>query len=235
MVEIRGVEKSYADRKVLRGINLKLQSGQVTALVGPNGAGKSTLLKCVLGLVIPQKGEILIDQVATGEDPAYRRKIGYMAQAARFPEHLTIHELVEMVSDVRQRPPRSLSALIRLLELQGSEDRRFGTLSGGTRQKVNALLSLAFDPDIYILDEPTANLDPLVSRRLKDLILSLKKDGKLVIVSSHHVADLEDLADRIVFMLEGEIRFDGSARDLEIFTDERRLERSVAKLMEKIE
>lgn len=233
MVEIRDLRKSYGKLAVLKGVSLELRAGEIVAIVGPNAAGKSTLIKCVLGLVIPDSGEIIVKGQHVRAGWAYRRDVGYMAQIARFPEHLTVAELVELVQDIRgEHAEASLRELLGFFGLEPFLKQTLRALSGGTRQKVNALVAMLFDPSIYLLDEPTAGLDPLASSRLKDRILSMRRADKLVVISSHYTSELEDLADRVIFMLEGEVRFDGPTAKLTRMTGEPKLERSVAKLMQ---
>ncbi len=232
MIEIRGLLKSFGPLKVLTGIDLSIRPGQVTSLVGPNAAGKTTLIKCVVGLVIPDAGEILIDGESIHGAWAYREKIGYMAQVARFPEHLTLAEVLRLVEDLRASPAKNEDVLLGLFHLRGCLDRPLRVLSGGTRQKVSLVLAMMCDPEILILDEPTVGLDPLASRRLKDRILDERARGKTVILASHAMAEIEELSDRVVFLLEGRIYFDGAPEALRARTGEATLERAIARVME---
>jgi Cu-processing system ATP-binding protein len=155
-----------------------------------------------------------------------------MPQQARFPDNLTGRDMIELVRSLRPDAGHSDLTLVRKLRLEGELDKPFRTLSGGTRQKVSALLAFMFDPPIYILDEPTAGLDPVASTVLKDHIRSMRDGGASVVLTSHVIADLEELADRIVFLLDGRIRYDGSLEGLREETGEPKIERAIASILE---
>jgi Cu-processing system ATP-binding protein len=230
-VRVRGVEKAFGGRAVLTGLDANFPSGQVTGLVGPNGAGKTTLIKILLGLVTADRGNIEIFGRPLDGTPAYRARLGYMPQAPRFAEHLTGRELVAMVRDLRGATGPVDESLLDWFTGSPALDQRVSTLSGGTRQKLNAALAFLFRPDLLILDEPTAGLDPVASRRLKDQILAARDRGVTVILSSHLAGELEELADHLVFVLDGKTRFEGSARELARATGWSDLERGLAALM----
>lgn len=226
-----GVSKRFGKLHVLRGVDLAVKSGRVTAILGPNGAGKSTLIKIVLGLARADAGSIAIDGTPIGRDPAYRARIGYMPQSARFPENLTGREVVAMLRDLRANAVPEDDELFEGFGLAGEMDKPMRTLSGGTRQKLNAAVAFMFRPSLLILDEPTAGLDPVASGMLKAKILRARAQGTTVILSSHVLSELEDLVDDVVLMLEGRVEFEGSLRRLRESTGEVRLERAIAKLM----
>lgn len=241
MIEIEGLSKTYGRLPVLRGLDLQVPAGRTTALVGPNAAGKTTLVKAVLGLVRPDAGRIVVDGSTVGDDPSYRERIGYMPQHPAFPDNLRVRELIEFIDGLRGSTPggtdtpfarRPDSALLDLFELRGSLDKRLGTLSGGTAQKVNAAVAFRYGADLLILDEPTAGLDPLSRSRLKDLIRRESARGVTVLVTSHVLSELRDLAERVVYLVDGQKRYDGGTSDLlrTMQTDD--LERAVARLME---
>jgi len=232
MITIRGLRKSFGALEALKGIDLTIEPGRVTAIVGPNAAGKTTLMKSLVGLVIPDAGDIRVDGVATRNSWAYRERIGYMPQTARFPENLSLAELLALVKDLRGTPARFEDELLRLFELQGARDRPLRVLSGGTRQRISAVLALMFDSDVLILDEPTVGLDPLSSRRCKDRLAAERKRGKTIILSSHVMSDLEELSERVVFLAEGQVYFDGTLEEIRQRTAEPTLERAIARMME---
>lgn len=241
MIEIDGLTKRYGRLTVLRDLELCIPAGRVTALVGPNAAGKTTLVKAVLGLVRPDAGRITVNGVAVGGDPSYRERIGYMPQHPAFPDNLRVRELFEFVDGLRGVAPEGAdtrfarhpdSAPLDLFELRGSLDRRLGTLSGGTAQKVNAALAFRYGADLLILDEPTAGLDPLSRSRLKDLIRRERGRGVSVLVTSHVLSELRDMAEHVVYMVDGRKRYDGDTADLLRTMETDDLERAVARLME---
>ena len=230
MIQIQGVRKRYGKLPVLQDLDLEIKRGRVTAIVGPNGAGKTTLIKMILGLATPDAGAIRIDGALVGRDPAYRARLGYMPQIARFPDNLTGAELIRMLQDLRGGDAGD-RGLIDAFGLEPQLGRPLRTLSGGTRQKVNAVLAFLFHPDLLILDEPSAGLDPLSSSILKDRILADRAAGKTFILTSHVMSELEELADDVAFLLDGQVRFAGPIRELKRRTHQEKLERAIARMM----
>jgi Cu-processing system ATP-binding protein len=225
------VRKRYGRLDVLRGVTFTAKAGRITALVGPNGAGKSTLIKALLGLVRPDGGTLMVEGAAVGDDPSYRSGIGYMPQAARFPENLTGREVVTMLRDLRTQPMPEDDELFEAFGLVSELDRPLRTLSGGTRQKLNAAVAFMFRPRLLILDEPTAGLDPIASGVLKAKLLRARNSGATLILSSHVLTELEQLADDVILLIDGQVEFEGSLRELLQVTAERQLEPAVAVLM----
>lgn len=236
MITVTGLSKRFGALDVLCGLDLDIVPGRVTAIVGPNGAGKTTLIKVVLGLTRPDAGRVLMDGEPIGKDPGYRARVGYMPQIARFPENLTAAELIAMLEELRGPGGKVVTSrrdheLIERFRLAPHLDKPLRTLSGGTRQKVNAVLAFLFDPDLLILDEPTSGLDPVASGILKEKVLNARQAGKTVIVTSHVMSELEELADDIAFVLDGRVRFSGSIHDLKLHTRQLSLERAIAQMM----
>ena len=231
MIRIRGLTKRFGAVQILRGIDLEIIPGRVTAIVGPNGAGKTTLMKAILGLTRSDAGKILIDGERVGDDPSYRSRIGYMPQIARFPENLSAAELIAMLRDLRADATDVDDDLVPRFQLADHLDKPVSTLSGGTRQKVNAVLAFLFRPDLLILDEPTSGLDPVSSAILKDKIVEARNEGRTVIVTSHVLSDLDALADDIAFLADGNVGFAGSVHDLKLATRQLSLERAIAQVM----
>jgi len=232
MIQIRGLRKRYGSLEVLQGIDAQIPSGKVTAIVGPNAAGKTTLIKSILGLTRKDSGSIEIDSVKINGDETYRRKIGYMPQIARFPSNLTGGELLAMLRELRPDVPDIDDELVRHFGLGLELTMKLNDLSGGTKQKINAVAAFLFKPALLILDEPTAGLDPRSSRILKDKILEEKIAGRTFIITSHEMAELEELADNVIFISEGKVRFSGSIEQIKRLTRQVNLERAVAELME---
>ena len=232
MIEVAGVTKSFGATRALTSVSATFQRGRVTALVGPNAAGKTTLIKSILGLVRPDAGEIRVHGAPVDAAGAYRAAIGYMPQIARYPENLTGAELVQFLTDLRGGVGHAAidETLMDRLRVRDFMDKRLNTLSGGTRQKINAAAAFLFRPSILILDEPTAGLDPLSSSLLKDAI-SERGLGRTVLVTSHVMGELEQVADDVVFLLDGRVRFAGSMAALKDETRQPTLERAVAHMM----
>jgi len=233
MVRVEELTKRYGALEALRGVSAEFPAGEVTAVVGPNASGKTTLMKSILGLVIPDLGRVWVDgEVALG-NPGVRGKIGYMPQDPRFPENVKVAEVIELIEGLRgERPREAVEELVGEFGLGEHLEKPAGVLSGGTRQRLSAVLAFMFDPPVLILDEPTAGLDPLASSRFKDRVLAERDRGKTIIMTSHVMSELEELADRVVFLLEGAVIFSGSLEELRRATGEERLERAVARLME---
>jgi Cu-processing system ATP-binding protein len=231
MIRIRDLEKRFGPTRVLRGIDLDIQPGRVTAIVGPNGAGKTTLMKIVLGLTHVDHGSVFVGGERVTEDPTYRANIGYMPQIARFPENLTATELISMLRDLRGSATPIDDDLISRFKLDDALDKPLRVLSGGTRQKVNAVLSFLFRPSLLVLDEPTSGLDPVSSATLKTRIAEARDAGSTVIVTSHVLSDLDAIADDIVFLHEGTVGFAGRVHDLKVATRQLSLERAIAQVM----
>lgn len=233
MIRISGLEKRYGELQVLQGIDAAIVTGRVTGIVGPNAAGKTTLIKSILGLTKPDKGEILIDGARVNGDESYRRRIGYMPQIARFPSNLTGTELLSMLRDLRPDAGEWDEDLIERFGLRANLGKKLSALSGGTRQKVNAAAAFLFRPALLILDEPTSGLDPRASSVLKDKILADRDAGRTFIVTSHVMAELEEIAEDVIFISEGRVRFSGSLSEIKDITRQANLERAIAELMER--
>lgn len=232
MIRLKGIRKRFGALDVLRGVDLELRAGRITALVGPNGSGKTTLIRMILGLVRPDAGTIQWGDETLNGDCGYRDRVGYMPQIVRFPENLSGRELLAMLSDLRNRPA-SDDELIRVLDLAKDLDKPFRTLSGGTRQKVNAAIAFRFAPELLILDEPTAGLDPVSARAVKEKVRRERARGRTILITSHIMTELESLADDVVFLLDGGIRFHGSKEHMKEMTGEAELEGAVARLIER--
>ena len=235
MIRIEGLRKRFDRFEVLRGIDLTAGAGRVTALVGPNAAGKSTLIKAIIGLVKirPGDGRIVFDGVPIDGGVGYRERIGYMPQAARFPDQLTAREVLSLVRGLRPAGTPVDLDLVERFQLDSILDQPIRTLSGGTRQKLNAAVAFLFRPSLVILDEPTAGLDPIASGIFKDKIRSAPGAGTTVLLTSHILSEIEELAEDIIFLIEGRVVFQGPIPLLLEQAGATRLERAVATLMER--
>ena len=232
MISIKGLRKKFGPLTVLDDIDLEIPSGRATGIVGPNGSGKTTAIKALLGLVKPDDGDIYVDGESVKGQWNYRHKIGYMPQTARYPENMTVGELFSFIKEVREVELTNEEELINFFGLQPELKKRMRTLSGGTRQKVGAVLAMMFDPEILIFDEPTAGLDPHASVQFKKLVNQEKQQGKTILLTSHIMSEIEELADYLIFIVEGKIRYHGPMKELIEKQQEQRLEGAVAKMME---
>ena len=231
LLAAHSIRKRFGALPVLQDVSLGVNRGRVTAILGPNGAGKTTLIKIVLGLTKADEGSVTLEGETLDDDPRPRAAIGYMPQIARYPENLSGAELMAMLADLRGANASVDRELVDRFRLGTDLGKPLRTLSGGTRQKVNAVLAFLFAPTLLVLDEPTAGLDPLSSSILKDKIREERARGKTVILTSHVMTELEELADDIVFLLDGTVRFAGSLAELKVRTRQLNLERAVAQLM----
>lgn len=232
MILINDLKKSFGKLDVLKSINLEINDGSVYAIVGPNASGKTTLIKSILGLTKPDSGSITVNGMLVNGDSGYRTQLGYMPQIARFPDNLTVKEVLRLVRDLRNYPEQTDDELIPVLKLEKEMNKALKTLSGGTRQKVSAVIAFLFRPQTLILDEPTAGLDPISSSALKDKIMRERKNGKTFILTSHIISEIEELADQIIFLLDGRIHFQGSVEMIQQRMQEQKLERAIAAMME---
>jgi Cu-processing system ATP-binding protein len=230
MIEIKNIQKAFGKLHVLQGINLKLESGKIYAFLGPNGSGKTTLIKSILGLTLPDKGQILINNDDIKNNWRYKSCIGYMPQIARFPENLTMVELFRMTKDIRKSPATEENYLA-LFNLEDSGNKKLKNLSGGMKQKVNAILAFMFNPDILILDEPSVGLDPVSNLKLKNLMQQERERGKTILLTTHILSEVEELADEIIFLMDGKIYFKGSVTELVQTQNENNLERAIARML----
>lgn len=231
MISIDGLSKRFDTRTVLNRISLEIPAGQATGIAGPNGSGKTTMIKTILGLVRPDEGTVTVNGNRLNGNWSYRQEIGYMPQIGRYPENMTVREMLSFIKKVRGEEAPGEEELIQHFGLAAELDKRLRTLSGGMRQKAGAILAMMFDPEILILDEPTAGLDPASSVRLKNLLHKEKKRGKTILLTTHIMSEIEELADHLVLLVEGSVRYYGPKDDLLEAFEEQRLEKAVAKMM----
>ena len=231
MITIENLCKSYGKLQVLKSVSVGFEKGKVISIIGPNGAGKTTVSKCILGMVLPDSGDIKLNGESVLRKHAYRSQIGYMPQIGRYPENMKIRQVIEMVRDIRKDVQVVDEELIGLYRLEEMYDKRMGSLSGGTKQKVSAALAFMFDPQVLILDEPTAGLDPISAEILKCKILKERKKGKLILITSHIMSEVEEVADEVMCLVDGSVKFYETIASLKQQTNEERLSRAIAKIM----
>jgi len=230
MIEIKDLHKSFGKVKVLSNLDLSIRKGGIFAVLGPNASGKTTLIKSILGMVVPDKGSIRIDGQEVLNKFEYRNEIDYLPQIARFPGNLSVKELIKMINELRSKPSKS-DELVKAFGLVKALDQKLGHLSGGTKQKVNLVLTFMFDSPLVILDEPTTGLDPISLIYLKDLIRQEKNNGKTILITSHIMSFVEEVSDEIVFLLDGKIYFKGSVANLKKETGQKDLEHAIATII----
>ena len=231
MIKIQNIRKRFKRLNALSDITVEFRKGQVIALIGPNGSGKTTLIRSILGLVKPDSGKIYCSEIAINETVDYRDNIGYMPQVGRYPDNMKVGQLFTLIKNIRGLEKNTDEELYYKFRLDTILEKPMRTLSGGTRQKVSAALAFLFDPEILILDEPTAGLDPLSSEILKGKIIAEKKRGKLILITSHVLSDLEEFTTDIMYLSEGKMIFFKSIDEVRSETGEDKLGKSIARIM----
>ncbi|SHH03393.1 ABC transporter ATP-binding protein [Flagellimonas flava] len=226
MIKVVDLHKKFGKNQVLNNLNLIIEGGGIFAVLGPNGSGKTTLIKSILGMVRMDKGKIEVLDQAVKTNWKYRKEINYLPQIANFPGNLRVGELIRMIVDLRQKPDNS-EELIDAFQIRPFLDKKLATLSGGTKQKVNIVLAFMFDSPLLILDEPTTGLDPAALIQLKKCIQTEKEKGKTILVTSHILQFVEEVAEGIIYLLEGKIYFKGSIEELKKQTGQTNFEHAI--------
>ena len=219
MIEFKDVHKKYGKLEVLKGVSFTIKDGGIFAILGPNGSGKTTSMKSFLGMVIPTKGDIFFNGKSIKNQWAYREQISYLPQIANFPSNLKVKELIAMIKNIKKLPCHE-QELIELFGLQKHLNKSLGNLSGGTKQKVNLVLTFMVDVPVLVLDEPTSGLDPIE-----------KEKGKTILITSHILSFIEELSDEILFILEGNIYFRGTPQQLLETTQKTNFQEAIAELL----
>jgi len=212
VVELSGATKRYGAVEALRGIDLVIQPGEITAILGPNGAGKTTALSLILGLRQPTSGTVRLLGLPP-EHPEARARVGAMLQESGVPPMLTVAELVELFSSYYPAP-RAAADVIAAAGLGGLERRRAGQLSGGQRQRLYFALALCGDPELVVLDEPTTGLDVESRRKFWGVIGDLAAGGTTILFATHLLEEADALATRIVIIDHGRIVRDGTPAEV---------------------
>lgn len=233
MIEIKDLNKKFGKLHILKDVSVSCEKGECIALIGPNGCGKTTLIKSFLGMVVPDSGSIDFEGKSVLGEFQYRDRIGYMPQIGRYPDNMTIGQVIEMIKEIRQTDETLDEDLYKAFQIDSLSDKKMRTLSGGTTQKVSAVLAFMFNPDVLILDEPTAGLDPLASEILKEKIIREKEKGKLILITSHLLSELDDLITQIIFMQDGEVHFHKTVEQLKEETGEQKISKAIAYILKK--
>jgi ABC-2 type transport system ATP-binding protein len=214
VVSVRGLTKSYGDFEALKGIDFELRAGEVFGLLGPNGAGKTTTIEILEGYRRRDRGEVAVleaDPATAGLD--WRGRIGVVLQSSAMYENLTVAEHLAQFADYYDHP-RPVDEVIVLIGLEEKRETRARRLSGGQRRRLDLGLALVGDPELLFLDEPTTGFDPGARRRAWETIRSLRALGKTILLTTHYLDEVEQLADRVAVLREGRIVASGTVQEL---------------------
>ena len=207
-------------------LDLQIQHNEVFGLLGPNGSGKSTTLKMLLGLLHPTKGKAIV-LGGDGADPKINARIGFLPEESYLYQYLSAREILDFYGRIFGLPVKlrkmRIEALLDMVGLKAVANRAVGTFSKGMARRIGLAQALINDPDLLILDEPTTGLDPIGTRQIKDLILKLAERGKTILLSSHLLADVEDVCDRIAILYGGKIQSQGQVKELLQQTNKRQI------------
>lgn len=203
LVEAKNLTMIYEKRKrALNQINLEISRGKIVGLLGPNGSGKTTLIKILNGLLTPMEGEILIDGNKPG--PQTKAKVSYLPERTYFQSSMRISELIELFTDFYQdfKPERAKQMLA---SLHIDEKDRLKTLSKGTKEKVQLIMVMSRDADLFVLDEPIAGVDPAARDYILKTIITNYNENATILLSTHLISDIENILDEVIFIKEGNI------------------------------
>lgn len=236
MIEARGINKTFGRVRALDGFGVTLAEGCSFSLIGPNGSGKTTFIKCLLGAVIPDSGTLTLNGENLLGNPALRARIGYMPQIGRYPDNMRVGQLFEMLQEIRRDTDgRRDVDLMQAFEIEKISHKPMRTLSGGTRQRVSACVAFLFDPDVLVLDEPTAGLDPVSVEILKEKVMTERMRGKLILLTSHILSDLDEMTTDVIFIMEGRLRFSRPIAELRSECGEDKLGKVMARIMRELQ
>jgi ABC-2 type transport system ATP-binding protein len=216
LISARGVSKSFGEVKAVRSVDFHLDKGEYLALLGPNGAGKTTLVEMIEGILIPDKGDILIKGKHLSENKNELYNIlGISFQETRLFEKISVIEILKMFASFYKAKDEKIEKVIDMTGLKEKRKAYTKNLSGGQRQRLALAIAMLNDPEILILDEPTTGLDPTARREIWDILMNLKKSGSTsLILTTHYMEEAEYLCDRIVIMNRGEVIAEGTLDEL---------------------
>jgi len=221
-IEISNLSKSFKGKKgsrvaALKNLDLTVNQGEIFGFLGPNGAGKSTTIKTLMGLIRPSSGSARL-LGAEISSPAARLKVGFLPENPSFYDYLTAEEYLNFVGQTFKISgailPERVTHALKLLELWDARKRAIRGYSKGMVQRLGLAQTILHDPDLYILDEPMSGLDPVGRALVKDLMLDLKRRGKTIFFSTHVIADVEAVCDRVAILVKGELRAENVVSEL---------------------
>ncbi|HQZ83990.1 MAG TPA: ABC transporter ATP-binding protein [Pyrinomonadaceae bacterium] len=226
MIKVHDLKKSFGAFMAVDGVSFEVREGETFALLGPNGSGKSTILKCVAGLIKPTAGQISIGGVDLLKKPqAARRVLSFLPQRVGFHDCLTAREVLEFYCRLRKLPVSRIEDVVHGSEFNfnGFSEKRVSELSGGMKQKLGLAVACLADAPVLLLDEPTVSLDPAGAIAFRKFLRSLKEAGKTIVFTSHVLADVEMLADRVAVLVDGKLTALVTIEELRLRIDDKRL------------
>ncbi len=219
LISVNNIYKSYKRRKALKDISFDVNEGEVLGIIGPNGAGKTTLISLLATINKPEAGKISFRGADIIDQPdSIRTHLGYVPQETALYPMLTAYENLDFWGGIygleKSLKSKRIENVLKLLKLYDRKNDKVKTFSGGMKKRLNIAASLLHEPDILIMDEPTAGVDLLSRATIAELIKSIKQAGNTIIITSHHIDELEVLCDRILVLLEGSLLYSGSVKDI---------------------
>lgn len=206
MIKIENLVKHYKNTRALQGVSLQIRDGETFAIVGPNGAGKTTILNTILGLIHPTDGRITVDNIEVSKNPKeIKKRIGYLPQRISFHDNLSVFEVIEFYGQLRGMNNSKVEKVLGAVGILEQSNKKVAALSGGMLQRLALAQAIISDPPILILDEPTISLDSEGRIAFKRLIKEEKSNGKTILLSSHILSYIEELADRIAILVRGRV------------------------------
>lgn len=217
MIRLESIRKEYDDVVAVKNLSLEINRGDIFGFIGPNGAGKTTTMRVMVGLLEPTQGQVYVDgQPINKDDPAFRRRIGYMPDFFSLYDELRVWEYLDFFGEaygISDRP-RRIDEVINLMDLSGKRNEFIANLSRGMKQRLGIGKTLLHDPDILVLDEPAAGLDPAARIGLRDVVRKLAAQGKTTIISSHILTELSDMCNTIGIIQKGVMVESGKIDDI---------------------
>ncbi len=230
IIEVVNLVKKYRNSIALDNINTQFYSGCTTAILGPNASGKSTLLKCILRLVLPDSGKVIIQGKDWHINTYTQECVAYMPQIPALPDNQNWLSLLSLLCALNPNHSANLD-LASELGVDKFASKPFSTLSGGSKQKIVASVAFLFPRPIYILDEPTVGLDPVATIIIKKKIKSMVASGHSVLLTSHVLSEVDELADNLIYLLEGQIKYSGTSLELKKRYQANNIELALAHLL----
>jgi ABC-2 type transport system ATP-binding protein len=203
-IQIRNLTKYYGKTRGIENLDLEVKSGEIFGFLGPNGAGKTTTIRCMMNTLLPTKGDIKISsEFVTRGNPSLREKIGYVPGELALPEYYRVNEFLNYIEAMRGKRETRRQEIIDRFDLNSNLNKKIGELSKGNKQKLGIVSAFMNDPEVLIMDEPTAGLDPLLQQEVYKLLLESKNEGKTLFMSSHNLEEVQKVCDRVGIVKDG--------------------------------